>query len=106
MSKTLPKRARDLITQYSKPLTRPNWKKKPRLRFSVFYSNLIKHKYCIVIDIVIYRHINNNNSTLTILQQYVNNLSYYKMNSLNSLSKHFNIEVYTLQTIICYGIYN
>jgi len=103
---SLPTQALDLIRQYSKPLTRPDWKRKPRLTFSLFYHNLIKHKYSIVIDTVIYRHINNNNDTLTILRHYINNLSYYKTNTLNSVSKHFNIDVYKLQSIIQYGIYN
>ena len=35
----LPLRARKLIREYSKPLTRPNWKTQPSMSLYKFYTN-------------------------------------------------------------------
>ena len=99
----LPKNALKLIREYSKPVTRPDWKTKPRLTFSLFYYNLIVIKHLIVIDTVIYRHINNNQLTSNILSKYINNLP--KNRLIEYISQLFDIDIFKVNIIIFhYGL--
>ena len=106
MSNVLPKNALKLIREYSKPVTRPDWKRNPRLTFSLFYYNLNLIRYLIVIDTVIYRHINNNQLTSNILSKYINNLTYLPKNRLiEYISQLFDIDIYKVNIIIFnYGL--
>jgi hypothetical protein len=105
-NKILPQNALKLIREYSKPLTRPDWKRNPIYKFSLFYYDLIKKKFINVIDKVIYRHINNNQFTSTILHKYINNVTYLPNNRLiEYISQFFDIDIYKVKIIIFhYGL--
>jgi len=41
----LPQNVIAIIKEYSKPLTRPDWKTKPKMTLKEFYNNILKHMY-------------------------------------------------------------
>jgi hypothetical protein len=104
--KILPHNVLELISEYSKPLTRPDWKINPIYEFNLFYYDLIRKKSIFVIDNVIYRHINNNQLTSTILYKYINNITYLPKNRLiEYISQFFDIDLYKVKIIIFhYGL--
>ena len=74
LNKVLPIQALTLISEYSKPLTRPDWKTKPVIDFLTFYQNLRRRqKYNVICDLIYKIH--NHNNTLTIYYTFLNNIT-------------------------------
>jgi hypothetical protein len=99
---SLPLRAITLISQYSKPLTRPNWKTNPTFTFTMFYKALLKKQKCNTINNVLHFHIYNNHTYRTISLTFINNASYLKNDEITYkiVSEMLKIDISQLKVII------
>jgi len=102
----LPPSALALIKEYSKPQTRPNWKKKKVFTFSLFYRDLLKKQRIPIMSNTLNK-IYNGHSHYLITSTYLNNSSFLKNEdkAFELISKIFNIDTSRLQIIINRSIY-
>lgn len=102
----LPPSALALIKEYSKPQTRPDWKTKKVLTFSLFYRDLLTKQSNPVIHNTLTK-IYNGHTHYSITSTYLNNSSFLKNEdkSFELISKIFNIDTSRLQIIINRSLY-
>jgi hypothetical protein len=98
----LPLRARKLIREYSKPLTRPNWKTQPSMSLYKFYTNVDYNKKNYLLIRLSYKILDGYESTF-LYMLYMNKLykhNYNKKEALNDIYLNYDIEPKIINLVI------
>ena len=98
----LPLRAKKLISEYSKPLTRPNWKTQPSMTLYKFYINVNRNKKYYLLTQLSYKILHGYEANF-LYMLYINKLYKYKYNKEEALKEiyyNFGIESRIIDLII------
>jgi hypothetical protein len=96
--RALPLRAKKLISEYSKPVTRPDWGTLCPLTFTRFYNDIKRNRYRYKIFQNVYNYfISNIDTTYNHIEKMNNEIMIY---GFVQVSKKYNINLLILQDII------
>ena len=96
----LPLRVQQLIREYSKPLTRPNWKTQPSMTLYKFYMNVDYNKKYYLLTQLSYKILKGYNPTF-VYMLYMNKLKKYnKEEALHEIYLNYGIESRIIDLIL------